>query len=100
MAGPYDSVVSIGGQSFVDGLWRLLGPALEGITNPLPVALPGFANGQLRITQLVPVIPGTPTSTPALQILAFVEVAAEAVLQVTSTASPANLNLGQAAFTI
>jgi hypothetical protein len=85
MAGPYDSVVSIGGQSFIDGLWRIFGPALEGLTNPLPLAIPGFANAQMRITQLEPVIPGNPPPSGALQILATVEVVAEALLRVTTT---------------
>lgn len=83
MAGPYDSVISIGGQSFVDGVWRIFGPALEGLTNPLPIALPGFTNAQLRITELVPLIPGSPPAN-GLSVLALVEVVAEALLHVTT----------------
>ena len=78
MAGPYDSVVSIGGQSFMDGLWRLFGPALEGLTNPLPIALPGFANAELRIAQLIPIL----LPTGPLEIIATVDVTAEALLDV------------------
>jgi hypothetical protein len=82
MAGPYDSVISLGGQSFVDGLWRVFGPALEGLTNPLPLAIPGFANAQLRITELIPDIPGPPQPGGGLNVTTMVEVMAEALLHV------------------
>ena len=41
MPPPYDAVISIGGQSLVDGVWHLFGPALEELSNPLPLALIG-----------------------------------------------------------
>jgi hypothetical protein len=94
MAGPYDSVVTIGGQSFVDGIWRLLGPALEGITNPLPLALPGFANARMRVTQIVPVFPAPGPATGALNLFATVEVTAEALLHVTTSTKSVNIALG------
>lgn len=91
MAGPYDTVVSIGGQSFVDGLWRMLGPALEGLTNPLPVSLPGFTNATMRVTQIVPVLP----ASGALQVLAKVELGAEALLHVLTSTGSVNIALGE-----
>ena len=94
MPPPYDTVVSIGGQSFVDGLWRLLGPALEGLTNPLPLALPGFTNATMRITQIVPVFPGSPPPAGALNLLATVELAAEALLNVNASAGDFTVTLG------
>jgi hypothetical protein len=78
---PYDSVISIGGQSFVDGVWRLLGPALEGLTNPLPVAIPGLTNARMRVTQMVPQFPGTLPPGGALQLRATAELTAEALVQ-------------------
>jgi hypothetical protein len=83
----FDTVVSIGGQSLVDGIWRLLGPALAGLTNPLPIALPGFANAQVRVTQLIPVFPTEPRDTGALILNAGVLITGEALLVVTATAA-------------
>lgn len=100
MAGPYDSVVTIGGQSFVDGIWRILGPALQGITNPLPISIPGFTNAQLRITQLVPVFPGTPPASGGMNVLATVELVAEALLHVTTTTDSVNIGLGDQDLTL
>jgi hypothetical protein len=94
MAGPYDCVVSIGGQSFVDGIWRLLGPALEGLTNPLPLALPGFTNATMRVTQIVPVFPSPPPNNFGLNILARIEVTAEALLHITNAAEGFRIALG------
>ncbi len=53
----YDSVISIGGQSLLDGVWHLFGPALGQLSNPLPLALPGFSNATMRITHLTPPSP-------------------------------------------
>lgn len=100
MPPPYDAVVTIGGQSFADGLWRLLGPALEGLTNPLPLALPGFANAQMRVTQLVPVIPGSPPATGALILRAGVEVTGELLLHVLTQSGTASVTLGSQDFTL
>ena len=94
MPPPYDCVVSIGGQSFVDGIWRLLGPALEGLTNPLPLALPGFANATMRVTQIVPVFPSPAPSNVGLDILARIEVTAEALLHITNAAEGFRIALG------
>jgi hypothetical protein len=90
---PFDSVCSIGGQSFVDGVWRLLGPALQGLTNPLPVAIPGFANARMRVTQLVPVFPGS-QSSGGLTIRANVEMTAEALLHVLVESGSAAITIG------
>jgi hypothetical protein len=86
MPPPYDAVLSIGGQSLVDGIWHLLGPALEGLSNPLPLTLPGFTNSTMRITRLTPILPGTPVPVGApmgpFKVLVAVELAAEALLYV------------------
>ncbi|HEX9967655.1 MAG TPA: hypothetical protein VGB06_06895, partial [Solirubrobacterales bacterium] len=91
---PFDTVTSIGGQSFTDGFWRLLGPALEGLTNPLPIAIPGFANAQLRVRELVPVFPGSPPASGALVVEAVVELTAEALLHVIVQSGTATIALG------
>jgi hypothetical protein len=88
----YDTVVSIGGQSLVDGVWHLLGPAIEELSNPLPLALPGFSDAEMRITHIVPVIPGTVSG--ALEVLALVEVTAEALLKVNLDAGNVTVSLG------
>lgn len=100
MAGPYDCVVSIGGQSFADGVWRLLEPALEGLTNPLPIVIPGFANAQMRVTRLVPIIPGTPPSSGGLAVRASVELTAEALLHVLVESGTATIALGPQSLTL
>ena len=73
-------MITIGGKSLVDGFWRLLAPALERLTNPLPLTLPGFTNSQVRITNIVPVYPGT-LPGDGLQIALTLEATAEALLQ-------------------
>ena len=95
----YDTVISIGGQSLVDGVWRLLGPALEGLSNPLPISLPGFSNAAMRIKSLVPLFPGPqpPIGAPptgALAVLAFVEVTAEALLKLNIAGGNFSIALG------
>lgn len=90
---PFDAVITIGGQSFVDGAWRLLAPALERLTNPLPLTLPGFTNSQVRVTNIVPVFPGTAGGT-GLQIALTMEVTAEALLQVVTETGGATIALG------
>src|SRR5947199_2575248 len=94
MPPPYDTVISIGGQSLVDGVWRLLGPALEGLSNPLPLALPGFTNAAMRITRIIPVFPGMPPATGALDVLATVELTADALLNVNLAAGNFSITLG------
>ncbi|HEX7176774.1 MAG TPA: hypothetical protein VF240_16030 [Pyrinomonadaceae bacterium] len=96
MPPPYDTVISIGGQSLVDGVWRLLGPALEGLSNPLPLALPGFSNASMRVTRLTPVFPGTPPPTggAALEVLVNVELNAEALLNVNVATESISISLG------
>jgi hypothetical protein len=96
---PFDTVCSIGGQSFVDGVWRLLGPALQGLTNPLPIAIPGFANAQMRVTQLVPLFPGSQPSG-GLTLRANVEVTAEALLHVLVESGSAAISVGPQSLTL
>lgn len=90
----FDTVVSIGGQSFTDGIWRLFGPALEGLANPIPIAIPGVANARMRVKQLVPVFPGLPTDSGALRLRADVELTGEALIQILVESRPVNLPLG------
>ncbi|MCA1816000.1 MAG: hypothetical protein LC746_06260 [Acidobacteria bacterium] len=92
MPPPYDTVISIGGQSLVDGVWHLFGPALEELSNPLPLPLPGFGDAAMRITHVVPVIPGT--APGKLQVLATFEVTAEALLSVNLAAGGFSVTLG------
>jgi hypothetical protein len=100
MAGPYDAVVSIGGQSFVDGFWRLLGPELEGLSNPLPFALPGFANARFRIVRFFPVIPGDAPADGLLHAVALVEASAEALLHVIAATDALKISIGSPNFTL
>src|SRR5438105_13698142 len=51
-----DAVISIGAQSFLDGLIRIFGPALQPLRAPMPVALPGVANSVLGIRNIQPVL--------------------------------------------
>lgn len=94
MPAPYDTVISIGGQSLVDGVWRLLGPALEGLSNPLPLALPGFSNAAMRIKRIIPVFPGRLRPTGALDVEVAVELTAEALLNVNVSAGNFTISLG------
>ena len=95
----FDTVVTIGGQSFVDGFWRLLAPALERLSNPLPLTLPGFSNAQVRVTNIVPVFPGTLGGT-GLQLALTMEVTAEALLQVVTETGGATIALGPQSFNL
>lgn len=52
----FDSAISIGGRSFVDGFWRMLGPSLSALRVPLPTIIPGVANGLLRVQSITPTI--------------------------------------------
>jgi hypothetical protein len=92
MPPPYDSVISIGGQSLVDGVWHLFGPALEELSNPLPLTLPGFSDASMRITHVIPLIPGTVAGK--LEVVAIFEVAAEALLNVNLAAGGFSVTLG------
>lgn len=95
----FDAVITIGGQSFVDGLWRLLAPALERLTNPLPLTLPGFTNSQVRITNIVPVYPGNLPGN-GLELALTLEATAEAILQVTTQTGAVDIALGPQSFDI
>ncbi len=93
MARPYEMVISIGGQSLVDGIWRLFGPALEDLVRPLPLVLPGFTNAVMRIEGVVPV-QGSPPPTGAFAVLASVALTAEAMLQVNVSTGEVTVPLG------
>lgn len=63
-----DAVISIGGQSLIDGLLRILGPALEPLRAPLPIALPGVTNGFLTIRTIRAARPSSQPSTMELEL--------------------------------
>jgi hypothetical protein len=65
---PFDSVVSIGGQSFVDGVWRLLQPALQYLTHPFPVSVPGLTNTWVRVRSITPQVSGNLSAVFALKV--------------------------------
>lgn len=89
-----DAVISIGGQSFLDGVIRLLGPALQALRAPMPVAFPGLTNGLLTIRNIVPVLPG---GTPSqIELRVDFEISGEALLVASVAAGTVNLNLGNA----
>lgn len=68
----FDSVVCIGWQSLLDGLWRTFGPTLRALRAPLPVAIPGFSDAIVRIRDLrldpAPPKPGRPWFRLALKV--------------------------------
>lgn len=47
-----DATISIGGRSLLDGVLRILGPALEPLQAPIPIALPGVTDALLRIKSI------------------------------------------------
>ena len=99
MAAPYDVVVTIDGQSFVDGFWRILAPALERLSSPLPIAIPGFTNAQMRVTNLVPIFP-LPTAGNGLAIAATIELTGEALLHVIQSTDSVSVALGPQAINL
>jgi hypothetical protein len=97
---PFDAVVSIGGQSFLDGIWRLFGPALQGLASPIPIALPGFANAHMRIRQLVPVVPGGPSAAGGLTVRADIEITGEVLLHVLVESTTVRIAVGSPTFVL
>lgn len=81
-----DAVISIGGQSFLDGILRILGPAMEPLNAPIPVALPGVSNGLLAIRTMRSVRPSGQQGRLELEL--ELDLKGE-VLFVASVASPA-----------
>src|SRR6185295_14011291 len=87
-----DAVISIGGQSFLDGLIRILGPALTPLRTPMPITLPGIANGTLSIRGVQPVLPG---GTPGMiELDVEIDLKGEVLLVASVAAGVLNLNLG------
>ena len=100
-----DAVISIGGQSFIDGIVRLLGPALQPLRTPMPIALPGLTNGTLSIRRFEPVLPGSRPGEIELEVefeLAgeVLLLASAAVGNVTLTPGTGDINLGAATGTV
>lgn len=87
-----DSVISIGSQSLLDGLVRLLGPALQPLRSPLPVAVPGLANAFVRIRSIEPVV--VPSRAGHVELRVQLELGGEALLVASVAAGTVNLALG------
>jgi hypothetical protein len=93
----FDTVVSIGGQSLLDGVWRMLQPALQSLNNALPVSLPGMNNSWVRIRNITP---SWSTSPPAgLRLTVFVEVLGDILVTGSVKGDTLNLALPKANFT-
>src|SRR5437016_10888627 len=86
-----DAVISIGGQSFVDGLLRILNPALQPVRDPLPVPIPGLTNGVLRIRSIQTVLPSAQNGT--IELAVEIDLSAELLLVATVNAGVLDLNL-------
>lgn len=94
---PFDSVVSIGGQSLLDGVWRILQPALQSLGNPLPVTLPGMTNAWVRVRAITPALP---SSSASLTLQVDVEVLGDLLLTASVKAGVVSLTLPDANITI
>lgn len=94
---PYDSVVSIGGQSLLDGVWRILQPALQSLNNPLPVTLPGMTNAWVRVRAITPALS---RSSASLTLQVDVEVLGDILLTASVKAGTVNLALPQGTINI
>jgi len=95
-----DAVISIGGQSFIDGIVRLLGPALQPLRTPMPVALPGLTNSTLSIRRFEPVLPGSRPGEIELEV--EFELAGEVLLLASAPLDQVTgeINLGAATGTV
>jgi hypothetical protein len=63
----FDAVLSIGSQSLLDAILRLVGPQLDALRTPLPIAIPGLSGGLLSIRKIEPVLvrtSGVPSGAP------------------------------------
>jgi hypothetical protein len=87
----FDTVISIGGQSLLDGVWRVLQPALQSLSNPLPVSIPGMTNAWVRIRKITPSLSNT--EPPRLVLVVDVESRGDVLLTATLRAGVLNLTL-------
>jgi hypothetical protein len=92
-----DSIISIGGQSFVDGLVRILGPALQPLRAPMPIALPGLSNSFLSVRNIQPLFPSTQLGTIELDL--EMDLTAEVLLVASVAAGTVNIALGNGTVT-
>ena len=92
-----DAVISIGGQSFVDGLVRILGPALQPLRAPMPLALPGLSNSFLSVRNIQPVFPSAQAGTIELDLQ--IDLTAEVLLVASVRAGTVNITLGNGTVT-
>ena len=84
---------------------RLLGPALQPLRTPMPIALPGLTNGTLSIRRFEPVLPDLRAGEIELEVefeLAgeVLLLASAAVGDVTLTPGTGDINLGAATGTV
>ncbi|HJU75213.1 MAG TPA: hypothetical protein VJ717_15835 [Gemmatimonadaceae bacterium] len=93
-----DAVISIGGQSFIDGVMRLLGPALQALRTPMPIAVPGLTNSLLTIKNIRPVLPGA--NRGQIELNVEVEITGEVLLVASVAAGTLNLSLVNAAINL
>ena len=75
-----DAVISIGGQSFVDGLVRILGPELQALRQPIPIALPELENALLTIRSIRSRLPGLPSGSGNITFDLEIDLTAEVPL--------------------
>lgn len=87
-----DAVISIGSQSFLDGLLRILGPALDSIRGPIPIAIPGLTNSLLHIRDIVPILPGS--SRGQIELRVQIELSGEVLLVASVAAGTVSLGFG------
>src|SRR5207248_9632955 len=84
--------------SFVDGLVRILGPGLQALRAPMPVALPGLSNAVLSIRSIKSVIPSAQSGTIELDL--EIDLTAEVLLVASVAADTVNLTLGNGTVTL
>lgn len=87
----FDSAISIGGQSLLDGVWRILQPALPSLGNLFPVSVPGMTNGWVRIRKVTPSLVNAPP--PRLKLDVEVEAGGDLLLTASVRAGILNLTL-------
>jgi hypothetical protein len=91
----FDSVISIGGQSLLDAVLRLVSPTLGAVPRQLPIAVPGFSSGTVVIRSLVP---GQFDRRGRLPVTVRLDVIGEVSLSGVGSLGDIPLNLGDTRF--
>ncbi|HSU17999.1 hypothetical protein [Longimicrobium sp.] len=94
----FDSAVSIGGRSLLDGIWRVLQPAVAHLQGWLPLSIPGMTNASMRVTRFVPV--ERSSLGGVFQVMAFVEARGEVLVTASVQAGTLRLTLGDVRLSI